>query len=183
MCRNYICVALWREGKIALKVAIGNSIIPCIVIVKVLSTMIRGKINQKIKYNWKDWLRMVTTRYRHNAIFSQKYNGFFWPTFIFWHIHIVLMDCLCYKEQIVVIYIYIIIDQTNMFSICNVTSHVIQIGTETVQIQYIDIMIIWYPQKCDKFQYIIIRVQQKTLFQQPLNWRSSWNISLSISVL
>lgn len=38
-----------------------------------------------------------------------------------------------------------------MFSICDVTSHVIQIGTKTVQIQYIDIMIIWYPQKCDKF--------------------------------
>lgn len=103
--RNYICVALWREGKIALKVAICNSIIPCIVIVKVLSTMIRGKINQKIKYNWKDWL-LMTTCYCHNAIFSQRYNGLFWPTFIFWHIHIVLMDCLCYKEQIVVIYIY-----------------------------------------------------------------------------
>lgn len=38
-----------------------------------------------------------------------------------------------------------------MFSICDVTNHVIQIGTKTVQIQYIDIMIIWYPQKCDKF--------------------------------
>lgn len=38
-----------------------------------------------------------------------------------------------------------------MFSICDVTSHVIKIGTKTVQIQYIDIMIIWYPQKCDKF--------------------------------
>lgn len=108
--RNYICVALWREGKIALKVAICNSITPCIVIVKVLSTKIRGggEINQKIKYNWKDWL-LMTTCYCHNAIFSQKYNGFFWPTFIFWHIHIVLMDCLCYKEQIVVIYIYIYI--------------------------------------------------------------------------